>query len=68
MNVLFEMLKKEFIEIAEHIPLRYIMEQKNNYVEPIIANAMVPAISDRIEEIRSLYSMADNEIKIAESA
>ena len=68
MNVLFEMLKKEFIEIAEHIPLRYIMEQKNNFVEPIIANAMVPAISDRIEDIDGVYSMADNEIRYARSA
>ena len=68
MKVLFEMLKKDFIEIAEYIPLRYIMEQKNNFVEPIIANAMVPAISDRIEDIDGVYSMADNEVRYARSA
>ena len=44
------------------------MEQKNNFVEPIIANAMVPAISDRIEEIDKVYSMDDNEVRHAESA
>ena len=68
MKVLYELLKKEFKEIAEHIPLRYIMEQKNNFVEPIIANAMVPAISDRVEEIDGVFSMDDNEVRHAESA
>ena len=45
------MPKEEYNEIAEFIPLKNIIEQKNNYVEPLIANAMIPAISDRCEDI-----------------
>ena len=45
------MPKEEYNDIAEIIPLKNIIEQKNNYVEPLIANSMVPAISDRWEDI-----------------
>ena len=62
------MPKKEYNDIAESIPLKDLIEQKNNFVEPLIANSMVPAFSDRFEEIKSVFSMTDDETWYAESS
>ena len=62
------MPKTEYKDIAKSIPLKNIVEQKNNFVEPLIANSMVPAISDRFEEIKGVFSMKDDETWYAESS
>ena len=51
MKGLSEIPKEDFTDIAEIISLKDIMKQKNNFVELLIADAMVPAISDRVESI-----------------
>ena len=59
------MLQSKLAPIQYLIPLKDIIRKNNAYVEPLIKDAMVPAISDRGSPPPSVYNQAEDKILYA---
>ena len=62
------MEQAKFDAISGSIPLKDLIAQNNAYIENLIKNAMVPAISDRGTALPTVFKQADDEISYAKSS
>ena len=59
------MSQEKFAKIAKYIPLVEIIRRNNAYVELLLRNAMVPAISDRGSPPPVVFGQAEDTVTYA---
>ena len=62
------MAKEKLSEACAKLPLLIIMRQKNAFVEPLIKDATIPAISDKGQPPPLVFKQAENTVSYALSS